>query len=415
MSDALLERYETEREGLINNIDVLKRNALAAGKDLTDAEIETITKAQDRIGDIDKQLDVLTRSSDMDATMKDRIRMARGKPAEEGVLYRSAGQLFWDIVHANFGADSVIENREARRRYDRVLERAAQHMGTDAALTVPTAGDLGGLSVAPIVGAVIDLLPKATPFLSLIGKLQAPNALTFLRPRLVDPNFTTGVGVQSAQKAELPSQKFDIKNDSVTLSTVGGYLNISQQLLSLTPEAWNIILTQLQRRVAWKGELTAIAALEGSTSTVALAADEDDPKIVYQVLFEAAAKVYTETNELPTWMTVGPTGWARLGSLTDSTGRPLFPQLGTVTDFGSGPLGLRFAVTPGITDGAIWMGNALALEAYSYPFPVLEAIEPSVAGRQVSVAEALGFWRPTTDEGDPTEGNGAVKIAPSGS
>jgi len=49
---------------------------------------------------------------------------------------------------------------------------------------------------------------------------------------------------------------------------------------------------------------------------------------------------------------------------------------------------------------------------------VLEAIEPALLGRQVAVAEALAFYRPTTQEADAgppvvaQAGNGAVRIGP---
>jgi hypothetical protein len=110
-----------------------------------------------------------------------------------------------------------------------------------------------------------------------------------------------------------------------------------------------------------------------------------------------------------------------LGSLADSAGRPLFPFLGAANamgsaslgDFNLGPLGLQQVVTQGITDTTILVGNSLGLEVYSYPFPILEAVEPALLGRQVAVAEALAFYRPTTTEGtggtNPA-GNGICKI-----
>ena len=79
--------------------------------------------------------------------------------------------------------------------------------------------------------------------------------------------------------------------------------------------------------------------------------------------------------------------------------------------------GLQPIVTPGITDNTFWVGNGSALEAYEYTYPLLEAVEPSVLGRQVAVASSIVFYRPTTDESPdggvtPASGNGAVHIAP---
>ncbi len=59
----------------------------------------------------------------------------------------------------------------------------------------------------------------------------------------------------------------------------------------------------------------------------------------------------------------------------------------------------------------------MAFEAYVYSFPILEAVEPALLGRQVAVAEAMAFYRPTTKEAGPAdvppaEANGAVRVGP---
>ena len=122
----------------------------------------------------------------------------------------------------------------------------------------------------------------------------------------------------------------------------------------------------------------------------------------------------------PRWCTRTPTS-CRHGSPTDrsvgpcsarsvdAAGRPLFPFLGATNaigpsslgDFNLGPLGLQQIVTPGISTTDIFIGNGSAFEAYAYAFPILEAIEPALLGRQVAVAEAMCFYRPTTKEAGP--------------
>ena len=316
-------------------------------------------------------------------------------------------------------------DQEAKRRWDGVMKRAAQHMGTgDGSGTTPVAGGVGGLYVVPVVGPVIDLYPQGQPFLSAIGRSPAPNAMTFVRPRIVDPDFKDGAAPQSLEKAELTSKKFDIKVDNLSLSTVGGYLNVSQQLMSLHATAWDIIVAQLQKRTAWAGEAAAITELAKTGAHVPLAAGADSAAVL-AALFEAASLVYQNTFALPTWIAYGPLGWAMLGSLVDGAGRPLFPFLGAANamgtaglgDFNLGPLGLQQIVTPGITTTDIFVGNSNAFEAYVYSFPVLEAIEPALLGRQVAVAEAMCFYRPTTKEAGPSdtppaEANGAVRVGP---
>lgn len=424
--DALVADYVAERDKHLNTINVLKRTAMDRGSDPTDEELEAIEKAKSRIDRLDHIIKVVGDDLELDADTRDKLLRANPGIVPSAPKYRSAGEMLWDCVHATYGVQHNNDDQEARRRWDLVMKRAAQHMGTHAELTTPVAGGFGGLFVAPVVGPVINIAPAGQPFLTGIGKQPAPDALNFMRPRIVDPDFKTGAGPQALQKAELVSRKFDVKADPLQLTTVGGYLNVSQQLMSLHPSGWDIIVTQLQRRVAWQGEAAGIAALQESTAHVPLAAGASAQEVL-EALFAGAKLVYDTTYELPTWIAYGPGGWAMLGSLTDAAGRPLFPWLGAANalgtaqlgDFGLGPLGLRQIVTPGITTNDIWIGNSYGLEAYSYSFPVLEAIEPSVLGRQVAVAEALAFYRPTTQEADPDAvppveqaGNGAVRIGP---
>jgi len=381
-------------------------------------------KAYKRIDRLDEMIRIIGEDKAMDADTRDKLLAPTPSPEPGGIRYRSGGEMVWDCLHANYGSAHDHEDQEARRRWDHVMKRAAQHMGTTAEATTPVAGGFGALYVAPVVGPVIDLAPQGQPFLSAIGRQPAPNSMSFSRPRIVDPNFKTGAGVQALEKAELVSQKFDVKVDTLSLATVGGYLNVSQQLMSLHPTAWNIIVGQLQRRTAYAGEAAAIAELSLTTAHVPLAAGADSATTL-AALFDAAALVYQNTNQLPTWIAYGPLGWAQLGSLTDAAGRPLFPFLGAANamgsaslgDFNLGPLGLQQIVTHGISTTDIFMGNSLAFEAYVYSYPLLEAVEPALLGRQVAVAESMAFYRPTTKEagpGDvpPAEQNGAVRIGP---
>lgn len=418
MPHALVENYISERDQLLNTVNVLKNAASDRGTDPTADDLELMKKSYERIDKLDELIAVIGTDKTMDTETRDKL-LSPTPNVPTGVKYRSGGEMLWDCLHGQFGSAHDHDDQDAKRRWDVVMKRAAEHMGTKASETTPVAGDVGGLFVAPIVGPVIDLSPISQPFLSAIGRRPAPSALTFSRPRIVDPNLKTGgAAVQTLEKAELVSKKFDVKVDSLTLDTVGGYLNVSQQLMSLQPSGWDIIISQLQKRVAWQGEALALTQLALTTAKVTLAAGATST-VTIKALFDAAALVYTNTGELPTWITYGPAGWAMLGSLCDAAGRPLFPFLGAANaigtaDLGSfslGPLGLQSILTPGIADTKIYVGNSAALEAYVYPFPVLEAIEPALLGRQVAVAEALAFYRPVTSE-SPLKSDGAVLIGP---
>ena len=423
MPDALLEGFVRERDQKLGLITAIKSAAADAGRDLNADDQETISVAKERIKVIDKQLELIGDNLEMDGDTRERLRKLQPGSTLDVPHYRSAGQLLWDCIHGTMGSIHNVEDQEASRRWDQVMKRAAQHMGTTAAATTPIAGGFGGLYVQPVVGPVIDIYPGGRPFVTAIGTRPAPNSLTFTRPRIVDPDFKTGAGVQTLQKAELVSKKFDVAVDNLSLVTVGGYLNISSQLLSLQPSSLDTITSQLQKRVAWQSEAAAIAQIATTTDEVALAANATSAAVL-KAVYDAAALYYANTYSLPSWIAMGVTGWARLGSLTDSAGRPMFPYLGAANAMGTmaaddfamvGPAGLRPIVTPGITTPDLYVGGGDSLEVYEYAFPILEAVEPSVMGRQVAVASAMCFYMPTTTEAGPggtppAEHNSVVKI-----
>lgn len=423
MPDALLENFVRERDQKLGLITAIRSAAADANRDLNADDAETIKVAKERIKTIDHQLELIGDDLEMDADTRDRLRKLQPGGALDAPKYRSAGDLLWDCIHGTMGSVHNVEDQAAAKRWDMTMKRAAEHMGTSAAATTPVAGGLGGLYVQPIVGPTIDIYPAGRPLVSAVGTRPAPNSLSFVRPRIVDPSFKTGAGVQTLQKGELVSKKFDIAIDTLSLITVGGYLNVSVQLLSLQPSSLDTITGQLQKRVSWQSEAAAIAQLATTTAEVPLAANADSAAVL-AAIYQAAALYYANTYELPSWIAMGVTGWSRLGSLVDSAKRPMFPFLGAANAMGTmsadsfggtGPAGLTPIVSPAITTADLFVGGSDSLEIYEYSFPVLEAIEPSVMGRQVAVASAMCFYQPTTKEAGPAntppaEHNSVVQI-----
>jgi hypothetical protein len=67
--------------------------------------------------------------------------------------------------------------------------------------------------------------------------------------------------------------------------------------------------------------------------------------------------------------------------------------------------GLSPIVTPSITDDSFYVGGPDGVEGYMYRHPILDAVEPSVLGRQVAVAASIAAYRPTPFA------NSVIKIA----
>ena len=191
MGHALVENYIRERNQILNTINVLKNTNLDRGSDPSDQDLEVMTNGYSRIDRLDAMIKVLGEDREMDAESRNRLLRTPAGPAA-AVQYRNGGEMVWDCLHANWGSIHNHEDQEAKRRWDLVMKRAAQHMGTDAATTTPVAGGFGGVFVQPVVGPVINLYPSGQPFLTGIGKQPAPNSMTFVRPRIVDPKLQDG-------------------------------------------------------------------------------------------------------------------------------------------------------------------------------------------------------------------------------
>jgi hypothetical protein len=408
MNDPMLNGYVEEREAKVGLIANVMSAAQQANRDLSDQDIETITLARARIEAIDHQLEFVSVNDAMKEDVQARLARAHpGQIAAPQSAYRSLGEILYDRIHINEGA--------SRQRYERTLARAAQHMGTVAADTTATAGDLAGLVIDPIVGPIVNFTDASRPFLSAIGTTQVA-AYDFRRPYISDSAAATGTAKQTAQKAELPSTEFSVASDTLEYSTYGEYLNVSQQLLSFQPTALQIIVDQLRNRVARGIEKAAFTELALSTTKITLSLTAVDAATVNAGIADGIAKVYDETGMPAEWILMGPTGAARMSKVSDSAGRPLYPYIGAGNAQGTydGPNaiasvnGLRPIVSYAVTTAAMWIGNGHCFEAYEFPFPLLDQIEPSVLGRQVAIGAAAAFYRPRSKSGQL----GATQLAP---
>jgi len=209
------------------------------------------------------------------------------------------------------------------------------------------------------------------------------------------------LAVQAAQKDELVSQPFTMTSSDVSLTTLGGYVNVARQVLDWGVASMEQIVAQLAVRYARATERALISEMQASTGHIPLAAGADAATTL-AAFYDGAAAYFAQTDELPTTLVAGPAGWARLGSLTDTSGRAVFPFLapsdamGTqrATDFVGNPVGLNLVVTPGITTEDFWVTGPEALECYEQVNGQLSVVEPSVLGTQVSYSGYLGTFSP---------------------
>jgi hypothetical protein len=409
--DSMVKRLLDERDQKLALIDNIASVADENGRDLLESESQTISDAQTRVRSLNDQIDRLSQDLELADTAKNRIRSLDPSIIANDFHYRTAGDCVWDMLHRH-------DDPDANLRMNRFMKRAAEHMGLDKANTVAVAGGFNGLVIVPNVGPVLDPSPQGRPLFNALGARPAP-ALTFTRPRLVDPNVSTGVGIVTKEKEEMPSKAWDILNEPVTCSRVGGYINVSEVLVELLAGSLDMVVSQMNRRVEQYSENAVVTELAKTGATIAVATDD-----IVGAVGAAATLVVQNTGMPPTWIALGPAGWGAMIGLSDLAGRPLFPPvnpsnalgtgLATTGGFG-GIMGLNAVVTPSITDKTFYIGNSFGLEVYERPLPLMQAFEPSLYGRQVAVATYLGFYAPITAEAGPSntppaERNGVVKV-----
>lgn len=403
MSTTMLEKLVEERTSQASFVDKLTDTALSENRDLTGNELELITRAQSRVSDIDKQLDVLSKDMDLDAQAKERLARHRPGVASQGdkpaIEYRSAGAYLRDYLGTIIGeGEFKVAATDRLTRY----HRAAAHIVTD---------NFTGVFPDAIVGPVINAINSTRPIVTALGTIGVPSGPSFRRPRLNDPNIATGVGVQAAQKNELVSQQFTMTSENVDLVTLGGYVNVARQVIDWGVASMDTIVNQLAARYSYATERAAIEEMALSASKIPLAAGADSATTI-KAVYDGAALVYDKTGQLPTLFATGPKGWARLGGLSDQAGRQIFPFLApsnaagtqSADSFAGNPVGLRMVVTPGITDDTFWILNGQSMEIYEQQIGQLSVVEPSVLGVQVAFAGYFSAYRPFPD--------GAVHLAP---
>lgn len=408
--DTLVARFMSERDQKVALIENLASVAEDEGRDLYETDLETIQNARSRIVALDGQIEKVGADLEMADAVKSRLTRLDPSVVSRDFTYRSAGEYLYDGLHKH-------EDSAAAARWVKFHKRAAEHMGLDKANTVPTAGGFNGLVVAGTQGAILDPTPQGRPLFTALGVIPAPGSV-FMRPRIVDANLNTGVAPQGQEKAELVSKTWDIISEQVKMTVYGGYINVSELLIEMISSSLDMVVTHMNRRLERVSEAAVITEIAKTTDTVAITMPN-----VMAALGDAAALVFANTGQLPSWIAMGANGWGSLMGLTDAAGRPLFPPtgpsnaLGTggVTGFTTSIAGMTAVVTQGITDNTLYVGNRYGLEVYEKRHPVMTAIEPSVFGRQIAVASSLGFYRPITTEAGPAntppaERNGVVKI-----
>ena len=211
-----------------------------------------------------------------------------------------------------------------------------------------TTADTPGILPEIITGTVYDGLNPIRPFVTAIGTRAMPQSgATFRRPKItVRPTVTQQ---PTGQLNTLDPSTVTVANNDISKLTFGTYVTMSEQDLDWSdPASINIVLNQLAIAYGQATDNYAVDTCHAAISQTASVADTSDPADWIAAIYDGARQISASSNYLPTHMIVTPATWAALGALVDSTGRPVFPQIGAMN-------------APGELSAASWNGNPLGL------------------------------------------------------
>lgn len=413
----VLARLLEQREAQCAFIDQLTARVAEEGRDLVDAEVENLKAARQRINELDAQITPL---EEFEATRaahrasKPSVRPATAPAAEGGERaslglrerehepYKSAGHFLADYMRSirypgdNFPEpDPAISARVAAARGR--LDRAA---GDVAPGPHQTTDDTPGLLPKPIIGAILNDLDAARPFVGSLGaKSFSPGTgKTWSRPYVTQHTL---VGEQTAEKAELPSRDLKIEGIDFTKRTYGGHLNISRQEIDWTsPSAWDAVVTDLQVQYELHtDDESADYFATGITQSVTVT-DPDDVAAWIQAIYQAASMAATANGtkrpsslRLPDRMWVAHDVDSQLGAILAIARVAAFNPAGTstVNAFGGGLLELPRVMVPGLPAGTAVIGRTSMFEFYEERIGLLQAIEPKVFGVDIAYGGYAAF------------------------
>ena len=292
----------------------------------------------------------------------------------------------------NFKLPSASEFIAATLQGGGVL--AEMNARVQAAAPNITTADTPGILPEIITGSVYDSLNPIRPFVTAIGTRAMPQSgATFRRPVITVRPVVTQQPV--GQLNALDPSTVTVANNNVNKLTFGTYVTMSEQDLDWTdPASINIVLNQLAIAYGQATDNYAVDTCHAAITQTSAVADTSDPADWIAAIYDGARQISQTSNYLPTHMVVTPGTWAALGALVDSTGRPVFPQIGAMNapgelsaaNWNGNPLGLVLVVdknTPGSFMGHA-AGPAAGFEFYEQQKGAISVDVPSTLGRTIA-------------------------------
>ena len=253
--------------------------------------------------------------------------------------------------------------------------------------------DLPGILPVPIVQPVYNNFIGNRPVVDAIGARAMPGGgKVFIRPKVTTH---TTIGVQSTENSTLDDGTFVVDDLQVTKATYGGYVTLSEQAIDFTtPEVIGLLLDDMGRIYANQTDNVAADALvAGSTTDETFVGSLTDPAAWALWVSTSAQVILSASNgNLPTHLFVSPDRWGNLLGLSDTSKRPLFPNIGPMNAYGDLAVtsdmgmafGLRVVVDRNFAAGTTIIGDASGFECYEQQKGAISVDVPSTLSRTIA-------------------------------
>ncbi len=237
--------------------------------------------------------------------------------------------------------------------------------------------DVPGILPEPIVGAVYNNFRGLRPVIDSIGARAMPAGGKIFRRPSVTTNTT--IGASNGENTALDQGTFVVTDNTVTKQWYGGYVRLSEEAMDETdPAVLGLLIDDMARVYANQTDDYAADQLtSGVTNTNNFtAANIADPTDWVQWMYTAASDILTASNGwLPTTLWLAPNRWASLGQLEDTSGRPLFPQVGPMNAYGAASpaaptanaFGMNVVVDRNLASGTMIIGDPTGFEIFEQP------------------------------------------------
>lgn len=211
----------------------------------------------------------------------------------------------------------------------------AFHEVLQAAAPDVSLADGPGVLPELIVGNVYNNFIGMRPVVDVVGARSMPSAgSTFIRPKVTTHN---SVGAQSPDNTTLTQSTFVISAETVTKGTYGGYVEISEQIISWSdPSMLNALLDDMARIYMNETDDVACTDLVAGATTTGAFGDPTVPADWLAWIGASSSTILTASNgNNPNTLFVSADVFGDMIALSDTAGRPLFPNLNAQNAFGA--------------------------------------------------------------------------------